>query len=176
MIRAMVLAQGWEIRDDNELIVPKGATLKMKVPTEILPVCPVCSKPLTMNLRSDDKFVEDEGWHQAADRYENFLHTRGGKVLYLELGVGYNTLQVRTRQRDGGSYAFGDVQGVGPRRSDEVYRPGLMERGGKREAQGRCGHLSIQDGDSVGRQPRVRRHGQSGLRHRHADGQRIRRQ
>lgn len=91
MIRAMVLAQGWEIRDDNELIVPKGATLKMKVPTEILPVCPVCSKPLTMNLRSDDKFVEDEGWHQAADRYENFLHTRGGKVLYLELGVGYNT-------------------------------------------------------------------------------------
>lgn len=91
MVRAMVLAQGWEIRDDNELIVPKGATLKMTVPTEMLPVCPVCGKPLTMNLRSDDKFVEDEGWHQAADRYENFLRTRGGKVLYLELGVGYNT-------------------------------------------------------------------------------------
>lgn len=91
MVRAMVLAQGWEIRDDNELIVPKGATLKMTVPTKMLPVCPVCGRPLTMNLRSDDKFVEDEGWHQAAERYENFLRTRGGKVLYLELGVGYNT-------------------------------------------------------------------------------------
>ena len=46
---------------------------------------------MTMNLRSDDKFVEDEGWHEAAERYENFLRTRGGKVLFLELGVGYNT-------------------------------------------------------------------------------------
>ena len=45
-----------------------------------------------MNLRSDDKFVEDEGWHRAAERYENFLRTRtGGKILFLELGVGYNT-------------------------------------------------------------------------------------
>ena len=64
----------------------------MKVPTELLPVCPHCGKPLTMNLRSDNKFVEDEGWHRAAERYENFLRTRaGGKILFLELGVGYNT-------------------------------------------------------------------------------------
>ena len=64
----------------------------MKIPTELLPVCPHCGKPLTMNLRSDDKFVEDEGWHRAAERYENFLRTRaGGKMLFLELGVGYNT-------------------------------------------------------------------------------------
>ena len=64
----------------------------MKIPTELLPVCPHCGKPLTMNLRSDDKFAEDEGWHQAAERYENFLRTRaGGKILFLELGVGYNT-------------------------------------------------------------------------------------
>ena len=64
----------------------------MKIPTELLPVCPHCGKPLTMNLRSDDKFVEDEGWHRAAERYENFLRTReGGKILFLELGVGYNT-------------------------------------------------------------------------------------
>lgn len=90
-IRAMVLAQGWEIGDDNGLIVPEGITLKMTVPAELLPVCPVCGKPLTMNLRSDDKFVEDEGWHRAAERYENFLRTHCGKVLYLELGVGYNT-------------------------------------------------------------------------------------
>ena len=64
----------------------------MKIPTELLPVCPHCGKPLTMSLRSDDKFVEDEGWHHAAERYENFLRTRaGGKILFLELGVGYNT-------------------------------------------------------------------------------------
>ena len=64
----------------------------MKIPTELLPVCPRCGKPMTMNLRSDDKFAEDEGWHQAAERYENFLRTRaGGKILFLELGVGYNT-------------------------------------------------------------------------------------
>ena len=64
----------------------------MKVPTELLPACPHCGKPLTMNLRSDNKFVEDEGWHRAAERYENFLRTREGqKILFLELGVGYNT-------------------------------------------------------------------------------------
>ena len=64
----------------------------MKVPTELLPTCPHCGKPLTMNLRSDNKFVEDKGWHRAAERYENFLRTRaGGKILFLELGVGYNT-------------------------------------------------------------------------------------
>ena len=64
----------------------------MKIPTELLPVCPHCGKPMTMNLRSNDTFVEDEGWHKAAERYENFLRTRaGGKILFLELGVGYNT-------------------------------------------------------------------------------------
>ena len=91
MIRAMVLSQGWEIGTDNELILPEGATPKMTVPTELLPKCPVCGRPLTMNLRSDDKFVEDEGWHRAAERYESYLRTRGGKMLFLELGVGYNT-------------------------------------------------------------------------------------
>lgn len=64
----------------------------MCIPTELLPVCPHCGKPLTMNLRSDDKFVEDEGWHKAAERYENFLRTRNRqRILFLELGVGYNT-------------------------------------------------------------------------------------
>ena len=64
----------------------------MKIPTKLLPVCPHCGKPLTMNLRSDNKFVEDEGWHRAAERYENFLRTHAGqKILFLELGVGYNT-------------------------------------------------------------------------------------
>ena len=79
---------------DNEAIVREMVERQenMRVPTELLPVCPHCGKPLTMNLRSDDKFVEDEGWHAAAERYENFLRTRKGqKILFLELGVGYNT-------------------------------------------------------------------------------------
>ena len=79
---------------DNEYIIFEMLKQQkdMKIPTELLPVCPHCGKPLTMNLRSDDKFVEDEGWHHAAERYENFLRTRaGGKILFLELGVGYNT-------------------------------------------------------------------------------------
>ena len=64
----------------------------MRVPSELVPHCQICGKPMTMNLRSDNKFVEDEGWHRAAERYENFLRTReGGKILFLELGVGYNT-------------------------------------------------------------------------------------
>lgn len=64
----------------------------MRVPTELLPVCPHCGKPLTMNLRSDDSFVEDTGWHRAAERYEKFLRTRSGKrILFLELGFGFNT-------------------------------------------------------------------------------------
>ena len=57
-----------------------------------LPRLPPCGRPMTMNLRCDEKFVEDEGWHRAAERYENFLRTREGrKILFLELGVGYNT-------------------------------------------------------------------------------------
>lgn len=79
---------------DNEDIVLEMLKQQkdMKIPTELFPVCPHCGKPLIMNLRSDDKFVEDEGWHRAAERYENFLRTRaGGKILFLELGVGYNT-------------------------------------------------------------------------------------
>ncbi len=79
---------------DNEDIVLEMLNRQkdMKIPTELLPVCPHCGKPLTMNLRSDDKFVEDDGWHRAAERYENFLRTRAdGKILFLELGVGYNT-------------------------------------------------------------------------------------
>ena len=64
----------------------------MRIPSELLPVCPLCGKPLTMNLRADNKFVEDEGWHLAAERYNNFLRTRKNlRILFLELGVGYNT-------------------------------------------------------------------------------------
>ena len=79
---------------DNESVIREMVTRQenMKIPTELLPTCPHCGKPMTMNLRCDDTFVEDDGWHRAAERYENFLRTRaGGKILFLELGVGYNT-------------------------------------------------------------------------------------
>ena len=79
---------------DNEDVICEMVKRQgdMKVPTELLPTCPHCGKPMTMNLRCDDTFVEDEGWHRAAERYENFLRTRNGqKILFLELGVGYNT-------------------------------------------------------------------------------------
>lgn len=79
---------------DNEEVIREMVKRQedMKIPTELLPTCPHCGKPLTMNLRSDDTFVEDKGWHRAAERYENFFRTRAGqKILFLELGVGYNT-------------------------------------------------------------------------------------
>ena len=79
---------------DNEAVIREMVKRQedMRVPTELLPVCPHCRKPMTMNLRCDDTFVEDEGWHRAAERYENFLRTREGqRILFLELGVGYNT-------------------------------------------------------------------------------------
>lgn len=79
---------------ENKDMIQKMITEQkdMRVPAGLLPVCPHCGKPLTMNLRSDDSFVEDEGWHRAAERYEIFLRTRQNQeILFLELGVGYNT-------------------------------------------------------------------------------------
>ena len=64
----------------------------MKIPTELIPRCPVCGKPMTMNLRCDDTFVQDEGWANACERYENFVaRHKDSRILYLELGVGGNT-------------------------------------------------------------------------------------
>ena len=64
----------------------------MRVPSELVPHCPVCGKPMSMNLRADDTFVEDEGWHRAAERYDEFLRRHEGQhILFLELGVGMNT-------------------------------------------------------------------------------------
>lgn len=82
-----------ETFDNRQLILEMVEKQRdMRIPSELLPVCPHCGKPLTMNLRSDDRFVEDEGWHEAAQRYESFLRTRGNqRILFLELGVGYNT-------------------------------------------------------------------------------------
>ncbi len=64
----------------------------MRIPSSLIPRCPHCGRPLTMNLRADDTFVEDEGWHAAAGRYAGFIQChKDSAVLFLELGVGYNT-------------------------------------------------------------------------------------
>ena len=64
----------------------------MSIPTELIPKCKDDGSDMTLNLRSDDSFVEDEGWHQASIRYSDFIdRVKNQKVLYLELGVGMNT-------------------------------------------------------------------------------------
>lgn len=63
-----------------------------KIPDELIPRCPHCGKPMAMNLRCDDSFVQDEGWYAAAERYEEFIRRhRNLHILFLELGVGFNT-------------------------------------------------------------------------------------
>lgn len=82
-----------ETYDNEDMIIPMlDMQDNMKIPTELIPKCPHCGKFMTMNLRADDKFVQDDGWYRAAERYENFIHTRNNQhILFLELGVGYNT-------------------------------------------------------------------------------------
>ena len=79
---------------DNEEVVRKmvAEQMEMRVPSGLVPHCPVCGAPMSMNLRADSTFVEDEGWHKAAERYQDFVRRHEGlHVLYLELGVGGNT-------------------------------------------------------------------------------------
>ena len=64
----------------------------MKIPSELIPYCPVCGAPMTMNLRCDNSFVQDDGWYQANKRYEDFIcRHKGSNLLLFELGVGNNT-------------------------------------------------------------------------------------
>ncbi len=91
-VREMVLAQGYEIWENGALVLPDGVKPKRMIPPELVPHCPHCGRPMSMNLRADDTFVEDAGWHRASERYEDFLRRHEGmKVVFLELGTGYNT-------------------------------------------------------------------------------------
>ena len=79
---------------DNEAVVRRmmAEQKDMKIPSELVPHCPRCGTPMSMNLRADDTFVEDEGWHAAAQRYTDFLRRHEEQhILFLELGVGGNT-------------------------------------------------------------------------------------
>lgn len=89
--------QSYQIDTTGELTIAEGIAPKRAIPSELVPHCPHCGKPLTMNLRADDTFVEDEGWHQAAERYYLFRQRHEKlSIVYLELGVGYNTPVLRS--------------------------------------------------------------------------------
>ena len=79
--------------DNEEIIIKMVEQQKnMRVPSDLIPHCPVCGRPMEMNLRSDDSFVEDEGWQLACDNYVSFLNeSRDKKTLFLDLGTGMNT-------------------------------------------------------------------------------------
>ena len=79
---------------DNEISIRKmlEEQRNMRVSAELIPFCPICGKPMTMNLHCDATFVQDDGWYRASQRYKEFLEQHKGKrVLFLELGVGMNT-------------------------------------------------------------------------------------
>ncbi len=65
---------------------------EMKIPTELIPKCPYCGENMSMNLRVDSTFVQDKNWDKQKSKYENFLkNSDNSKILFLELGVGFNT-------------------------------------------------------------------------------------
>lgn len=79
--------------DNKDLITEMVKRQKdMKIPKELIPKCPVCGRNMEMNLRSDDRFVQDEGWYRQAKAYQNFVDkTENKNLVLLEIGVGYNT-------------------------------------------------------------------------------------
>ena len=85
-------AQGFVKNPDDVFQVPEDGKLSMRIPTELIPKCPDDGSDVTMNLRADDNFVEDESWHRASAAYSDFLRKHDGQhILFLELGVGVNT-------------------------------------------------------------------------------------
>ena len=118
-----------ETYDNEETVQQMIAEQRgMQVPTELVPRCPVCGRPMTMNLRCDGTFVQDKGWYAAQARYQAFLSEhKGAQVLFLELGVGMNTPVIikypfweYTRQNPNAVYACVNLgQAVCPREIQE---------------------------------------------------------
>ena len=85
-------AQGFARNSEGIFDLPAEGSISMKIPSELIPKCPDDGSDVTMNLRADDSFVEDEGWHAASAAYADFLRRHNGlHVLFLEIGVGGNT-------------------------------------------------------------------------------------
>ena len=84
-------AQGFVIDASEVFQIPQSG-VSIKIPTELIPKCPDDGSSVTMNLRADDSFVEDEGWHKASAAYAEFIRRHENlHTLYLEIGVGANT-------------------------------------------------------------------------------------
>ncbi len=116
----------WDNEDAIRAMVDQQSNLQ--IPGELMPHCPHCGAPATMNLRSDGTFVEDEGWHKAAARYSEFLRRHEGmRTLYLEIGVGGNTPGII-------KYPFWQMTAANPRATyacvnlGEAYAPRELER------------------------------------------------
>ena len=116
----------WDNEDAIHAMVDQQSNLR--IPGELVPHCPHCGAPATMNLRSDGTFVEDEGWHKAASRYSEFLRRHEGmRTLYLEIGVGGNTPGII-------KYPFWQMAAANPRAAyacvnlGEAYAPRELER------------------------------------------------
>lgn len=68
------------------------ARIDCRIPSSMVPKCPVCGGPMDMNLRKDNYFVQDDGWYEAEERFSDFLTDAiNKKLVLLELGVGFNT-------------------------------------------------------------------------------------
>ena len=88
----MLESQGFVKNSSGEYDLPDDGKISMRIPSSLIPKYPDDGSDMTMNLRSDDSFVEDEGWHKAANKYNDFITKyKNDEVLYLELGVGMNT-------------------------------------------------------------------------------------
>ena len=91
-VMAAMEAQGFVKDAEGNYQVPESGRVLMRIPADLIPVCPDDGSAVTMNLRADDSFVEDEGWHRASSAYSDFLRRHEKlHILYLELGVGANT-------------------------------------------------------------------------------------
>ena len=85
-------SQGFKKDENGYFTIPTGSDIRMEIDSELIPKCPLDHSDVTMNLRSDDSFFEDDGWHKASAAYSDFLRRHEDMhVLFLELGVGANT-------------------------------------------------------------------------------------
>ena len=92
IIFKMMEAQGFVKDEKGVFQMPADGSVKMEIPAELIPKCPDDGSEMTVNLRCDDTFVQDEGWYEAQNRYQDFVRRHANMhVLYLELGVGMNT-------------------------------------------------------------------------------------
>ena len=121
-------AQGFVRNEKGTFEIPADGSVSMKIPAPLIPKCPEDGSDLTMNLRADDSFVEDEGWHRASAAYADFLRRHEGMyVLFLEIGVGMNTPVIC-------KYPFWQMTNDNPKavyaclNSNEAYCPVQIEK------------------------------------------------